>query len=131
MSKNTRIEELVSLKKQVAEIEKAAKKSVPNAVSLIDAAWLIQKIIEEENLNSENESRGQICNVAIGMFQADSLLSKCLKDRVSTLILSNNADFITHAGEKCTQIKELYYKSKLKTVDNMTLSFTCNESAKS
>ena len=38
LSKNTRIEELVSLKKQVAEIEKAAKKSVPNAVSLIDAA---------------------------------------------------------------------------------------------
>ena len=62
LSKSTRIEELVSLKKHITEIEKAAKKSVPDAASLMDVTRLIQTIIEEENLNSKNESGGQICS---------------------------------------------------------------------
>ena len=65
------------------------------------------------------------------MFQANSLLSKGLKDGVSTLILSNDIDFMMYVREQCIKIKELYCKPKLKTVDNMTLSFACNETAKS
>ena len=65
------------------------------------------------------------------MFQADSLLPNRVKDGVITLILSNDADFMMFVGEECVQTKELFYKSKSKTVDNMTLSFACDEKAKS
>ena len=92
--------------------------------------WLIDKTIEEENLSTENESDRKMHNDATRTFQSNAALSKRLKDRLNSIVVSNDGYFMMCAAQKSTQTKDIVLVFKSKNIVDMSLSFACNQKAK-